>query len=64
VILKRLKPLVTGRRFGAVTDLAGLGFLVGSGWHWGTTLGLALTGVALLLVGLVVSADEPTQPSS
>jgi hypothetical protein len=64
VILKRLKPLVTGRRFSAVTDTAGLGCLVASGWHWNSTLGLALTGVALLLAGLVVSADEPSQPGS
>jgi hypothetical protein len=37
-----------------VADVAGIGCLVGAAWSWNVAAGVALLGVALLVVGWVV----------
>lgn len=53
--LPRLPQLRPPRRtLSDVTDLAGLGCLVGAAWWWAPIVGLVVTGLALLLIGWVM----------
>lgn len=52
--LKVPRPKRPRRTFTDITDLAGIGCLVGSAWWWQPLAGLIATGVALLVIGWVV----------
>jgi hypothetical protein len=42
------------RTVAEIADVLGIGSLVGAGWAFNSTLGLALAGVGLLVIGAVV----------
>jgi hypothetical protein len=56
--VKYVRPHFTRKLFSDVFDVAGIGCLVGAGWAWIPIVGVALLGVALLLVGWVVGGNE------